>query len=426
MNWLQWYRVRTYVRSSIWILPVFGLVAAALSGPLVFWTDKWIPSKSTFDPGATRELLETLAASMFTLIVFVSSALLLAIQLASAQLTPRVISLFFKDRVTKLALTIFVFTFAFSLAVAVRISDTVPLFAVRVAAYSCMLSVAFFVYMIDHVGKFLRPSGVLRIVASLGRQVIRDIYPQPFEESEAKTSEPGGAGEATRTIISTKTGVVLAVNVRGLVSLAQRHNCLIELVPQVGEFIALEEPLFRILQGGAELPASDLHNSIAVGSERTIEQDPAFAFRIIVDIASKGLSPAINDPTTAVLAIDQIHRLLRMVGLRHLDEGIVRDAQGCIRLMYRTPDWEDFVYLAVTEIRNFGGTSIQISRRLRAMLDNLIHTLPPQRAPILRQELNRLQRSAERNFPELDDRALAGVSDSQGVGGTRETNSQEV
>ena len=96
----------------------------------------------------------------------------------------------------------------------------------------------------------------------------------------------------------------------------------------------------------------------------------------MVDIASKGLSPAINDPTTAVLAIDQIHHLLRNVGSRHLDDERVRDAAGRVRLVYRTPAWEDFVQLAVTEIRHFGGESIQIARRLRAMLENLIQTLP--------------------------------------------------
>lgn len=86
-------------------------------------------------------------------------------------------------------------------------------------------------------------------------------------------------------------------------------------------------------------------------------------------------------------------------------------------MVYRTPDWEDFVYLAVTEIRQFGGTSIQIARRLRAMLENLTEVLPPERAALLLGELELLRRSAGRSFPEPEDQALAGVSDLQGVGG---------
>jgi uncharacterized membrane protein len=141
------------------------------------------------------------------------------------------------------------------------------------------------------------------------------------------------------------------------------------LVPEVGDFVAAGDPLFRIFDGGQDIPAERLHKTVALGQERTLEQDPMYAFRIIVDIASKALSPAINDPTTAVLAIDQIHHLLRAVGSRNLAEGHVPDRTGQVRLVYRTPDWEDFVHLAVTEIRQYGRESIQIMRRLRAMLE---------------------------------------------------------
>jgi uncharacterized membrane protein len=103
-----------------------------------------------------------------------------------------------------------------------------------------------------------------------------------------------------------------------------------------------------------------------------------------VDIAAKALSPAINDPTTAVLALDQIHRLLRSVAKRRLDTGRVHDAAGTLRLVFRTPDWEDFIGLAVTEIRHYGRESIQVVRRMRAMLQNLIDSVPPQRVPLLR------------------------------------------
>src|SRR5262249_38774789 len=149
-----------------------------------------------------------------------------------------------------------------------------------------------------------------------------------------------------------------------------------EMVPQVGDHVAAGDPLFRIFKGGAALPETSLRDSIAVGQERTLEQDPTFAFRILVDVALKALSPAINDPTTAVLALDRIHHLLRVVGNRHLDTGQIRDDKGRLRLVSRTPDWEDFVCLAVTEIRHFGGNSIQVVRRLNAMLESLIQALP--------------------------------------------------
>ena len=148
-----------------------------------------------------------------------------------------------------------------------------------------------------------------------------------------------------------------------------------------------------------------------------MEQDPTFAFRIVVDIASKALSPAINDPTTGVLALDQIHRLLRTVAGRQLDTGRVNDGAGKLRLAYRTPDWEDFVSLSVTEIRHFGRESIQIVRRMRALLENLIKVVPPQRAALLRAELDLLSRGVDHDFRDPEDRVRAASADSLGVGG---------
>jgi uncharacterized membrane protein len=420
MTWMQRYRVRHYIANSIWIWPAVGMVVALAAVRFVHWLEGLLRWESAFHPDAARAVLGTLAASMFTFIVFVSSALLVAVQLASAQLTPRIIAIVFRDPVTKLSLTVFVFTFTLSLAALVRVAASVPPLTAELAAFSCLLSLGVFLYLIDHVGKALRPSGALQSVARLGREVIENVYPRRLTgstEAPPSTADFPSPGETPACVIANPhDGVVLAFDIRGLVALTESAGCVIEMVPQVGDLVAAGDPLFRVYGSGTLPPSRALCQSVAVGQERTLEQDPALVFRIMVDIASKGLSPAINDPTTAVLAIDQIQHLLRAVGTRCLDEGQVRDAAGRPRLVYRTPDWEDFVHLAVTEIRQFGRDSIQIIRRLRAMLENLIETLPPARVVLLREELSLLNRLAER-FSDPEDRALANVGDFQGVGG---------
>jgi uncharacterized membrane protein len=379
--------------------------------------------QAEFNADSARAVLGTLAASMFTFVVFVCSALLVAVQLASAQLTPRIIGIVFRDPVTRLSLTLFVFAFSVSLAALVRISDAVPLLTGRLAVYSCLASMGVFLYLIDHVGRVLRPSGALRIVGRLGCGVIENVYPRLLGEGQESLGASGERAkrEGTSTVMvrSPSDGTVLAFDIAGLVALARKADCVIELVPQVGGFVAVGDPLFRVF-GSAAPPVGSLCESVAIGMERTVEQDPAFAFRILVDIANKGLSPAINDPTTAVLVIDQIQHLLSTVGRRRLDDGRVSDAAGKLRLIYRTPNWDDFVHLAVTEIRQFGAGSIQVMRRLRAMLEKLVATLPPTRLDLLQKELSVLQRLTERTFLEPEDRALAGMSDAQGVGGAPE------
>ena len=419
MNWLQRYRIRLYLRNSLWILPALSIPVALVTVALLTRYERAIGSQVNISPETGRAIMGTVAASTFTLVVLISSALLVAVQLASAQLTPRLIALVYRNPYRKLAFALFVFTFTFSIGVLVRIEDTVPRLAGYAAAYGFLLNLALFILFIDSIGKALRPSAAVRLVGLAGREVIRAVYPLPLKEDSKAPRPLKALGDGQPRIVrNTVDGAVLAFDMKGLVALAQASNCLIELVPEVGDSIAASDPLFRIYHGGDDLTDSTLRNSVAIGGERTLEQDPMFAFRIIVDIASKALSPAINDPTTAVLAIDQIHHLLRDIGQRYLAEGQERDRVGRVRFIYRTPNWEDFVQLGTTEIRQYGRDSIQVQRRLRAMLKNLIDTLPERRAPVLRKELVLLTKLSQRAFLDLDDQTLAESGDLQGIGGS--------
>ena len=421
MSWIHRYYVREYLASATWIAPLASMLLGLFAARMTWQLDVSMGWYSPLPAEAVRGTLSTLAGVVFTLIVFISSALLIALQLASAQLTPRFIALIIQDRIVQYSLSLFVFTFAFLLTVMIRIDTVVPLVTARVASYSSVVSLGVFLVMTHYVARSLRPSAALRRVALVGREVIEGVYPRPLPRAaspSAGTIAEEPLGECTQVVTSVRDGSVQAFDVGGITSLAQSAGCVLALVPQVGDFIARGDPLFRVYgNGGAAADASSLRRSVAIGQERTMTQDPTFAFRIIVDIAAKALSPAINDPTTAVLALDQIHRLLQLVGTRSLADDRVRDSAGRLRLVFRTPNWEDFVRLAATEIRHFGGESIQIVRRLRAMHEHLIHTLPEERTTQLRHELMLLDNTAVRCFADVEDQSLANVGDLQGIGG---------
>jgi len=215
-----------------------------------------------------------------------------------------------------------------------------------------------------------------------------------------------------------RSAIVLAVNLKALVAAAQKADVVIELVPRVGDFMATGQPLFRLHGEAGSIDDDRLRELVAFGPERTIEQDSTFAFRIIVDIAIKALSKAINDPTTATLAIDQLQRLLRVVGNRHLHTDEILDGSGQLRVIFRTPDWEDFVKLTFSEIRLYGAENFQIARRLRAMIENLVQTLPEYHRPALHDELVLLDLALEKLYALPQDLALARIPDLQGLGGS--------
>jgi uncharacterized membrane protein len=419
MSWLTRQRVQLYLRNSMWLMPSISIVIALVFVRILHRIEVAFDLHSKFGRDIGIVVLGTIAGSTFTLVVVFASAILVAVQLASAQLTPRIISLVYRTGIRKFSLSLFVFTFTFSVAAMLRLGETVPMLTGYVAAYTFLFNLVLFIHFIERMGKSLRPSSALQTVGSIGREVIHSVYPRLLSEHDLARTEPLEHIEAKafRTVVNLEDGAVLAFDLKGLMSLAQRSNCIIEMVPAVGDFIAEGDPLFHIYEGGTMIPEETFRNSVAIGAERTMEQDPMFAFRIIVDIASKALSPAINDPTTAVLAVDQLHHLLRDVGKRYLAEGHEKDSAGTVRLIYRRPYWEDFVQLSLTEIRQYGRDSIQVMRRLRAMLEDLIATLPACREPLLTRELSLLLSSSKRVFPDLADQELAGVGDLQGMGG---------
>jgi len=247
--------------------------------------------------------------------------------------------------------------------------------------------------------------------------VIDRVYADPVGEGE--DVRPTITGPARTVPHSGEPGVIQSIDSEGLVARAAAAGTVIELVPRVGELIATGAPLFRVAgEGGAGIDDSWLQGAVAVGDERTMRQDPAFAFRLLADISAKALSPGVNDPTTSVQALDQIELLLRQIGGRRLTPGARRDETGVPRLLHPVPSWEDFLDLAIDETRHFGEGSVQVTRRLRALLEDLREAVPEPRRAAIDAELELVDASAERAFSDRGDRVSAASRDRQGLGST--------
>ena len=420
MQWNRWYVAKSYLYSALWIVPLVALLLENVVIRLVFvlhsWLD-WIPWFGTTVAGAT-EALNTVESLASAFIVFTFGSLLIVIQVASGQLTPRLIATtLLRNNVIRFMVGLFTFTMMFAVGTGARFDTEVPRFAVTIAWVLGIASIAAFFFLIDYTARSLRPVSIVQRIGEDGIKVIENVYPEISGTTEIAPTQ-GSVNANARTVDHLgRSAIVLAVNLELLVGIARRAGGLVEFVPRVGDFVATGNPLFRLYGDAARIDDSKLRAQVAFGPERTIEQDLTFAVRVIVDIAIKALSPAINDPTTAVLAIDQLHRLLHLVGARHLHDDLVHDLEGVPRLIFRTPNWEDFVTLTFREIRLYGAGNFQVARRLRAMINNLQEILPASRQPALQGELDLLNRVLEGLYPFAEDLALARQPDLQGLGG---------
>jgi uncharacterized membrane protein len=420
LTWSRLYRATSYARSALWIVPLVAVLIVMIVGPIIRVIDRATDWRLlNLGVHGAEALYQTVITLTLSFVVFTFGSLLVAIQIAGGQLTPRIIATtLLRDNVVRYSVGLFVFALVFSVTSLNRLEDHVLQIGVFLCAGLGVLCLATFLFLIDYAARLLRPGSILAKVSGDGLAVITSVYPDPLgdEGDEAVSLEP--LPESPRRVVAHvgNSQVVLAVDLRALMITARRTRGIIEFVPHVGDFVAVGEPLFVLYGGATAADDSKLRDAVALGPERTMEQDPLFSLRILVDIALKALSPAINDPTTGVLAIDQIHRLLRAIGRRRLHGDVLTDGLGKPRVLYRTPDWEDFVHLSCTEIRACGAGNMQVARRLRALLENLIDALPRHRRRALEDERDRLDKVLETLYPLPADLALARIGDTQGLG----------
>lgn len=421
LTWNRIFRVVSYTKSSLWIVPIIAILLELITVRVLHVLNAYIlwPLDGLGLPGA-EATLQTIITLTLSFMVFTFGSLLVAIQIAGGQLSPRIIATtLLRDNVVRYSVGLFIFTLLFAVSTLSRTEKAVHQLPLLVAAILGFICLAAFLYLIDYASRLLRPVSIIGRVGKMGLDVIQSVYPHPTMGPPTRAAADRLTGAAERTLLQQgEAEFILAVNVEALVAEARVNDCVIEFVPRVGDFIGTGEPLFALYGGSGHVDDRKLRAAVAFGPERTMEQDPTFSFRILADIALKALSPAINDPTTAVLSIDWLHRLLRLVGRRHLHDDEVHDNTGRLRLILRTPKWDDFVHLSFTEIRHCGAGNVQVARRLRAAIEDLLRTLPGHRQPPLRRELDLLDRTTQSCYRFPEDLALARIPDLQGLGGT--------
>jgi uncharacterized membrane protein len=423
MEWRTRYLLKSYLRSSMWLTPLAAYLVSLVLIRILGWMDERLQWQWAWhiEVAAVQNLLQMLVAAMLSFIVFTFSSLLVAVQIASAQLTPRIIATtLLRDNTIRFIAALFVLSFVFDLGLLARTQTTVLYVPLTVSIALTLSSIGAFLYLMDYAARLLRPISIVRNIGEAGLKVVEEVYPVKIAGHHTPTLHPPVLGKPSHEMFHRrKSAIILAINFDTLRLEAERTGSVVECVNRVGDFVPTGESLFRLYGGAGAAKDPKLRAAIAMGPERTIEQDATFALRVIVDIAIKALSSAINDPTTAVLAIDQLHRLLRAVGRRHLHDDVIRDTAGNLRVIYRTPDWDDFVQLSCREIRLYGAANFQVARRMRAMLENLQQALPEARGPALRKELDLLDRTLARLNLLPDDLALAQTPDLQGLGASR-------
>ncbi|RNL73476.1 DUF2254 domain-containing protein [Streptomyces sp. I6] len=364
----------------------------------------------------TRTIITTVSAAMMTFIGVVFSISLVAVQMAAGNLTPRIVRIFIRSRISKLTFSVFLATFLLSLLVLTsydseadpRDVTTVPLVQSALTVVMVGLSLVLFIAYVTQTLQLMKIGPVVERInkASLGgvaRMPAQGPDGEPLAPEIARMSHQGDAG------------VLRDVHIARLVRVARRNGVVLRLIPRIGDHVVPGTPVLAV--HGPRVPArSALRYSVSIGIERTFHQDLGFGLRQLSDIALRALSPAVNDPTTAVQCLDRIVEFLAAVAARPLGAVHHRDRKGVVRLVQDVPGWTDLVDLGLTEIRRCAPTSPQVSRRMLAGIDDLLRLVPDDRRTPLVRHRELLVQAVERTLPEAAERAFALRPDRQGIG----------
>jgi uncharacterized membrane protein len=382
--------VREWVSERFWVVPTALLAAGLAVGVVVSRADS-IPGVDRVGgglpvrAGSAEALLGIIAASMLTFVGVVFTITLVALQLASAQLSPRVIRTFVRSGITKLAFGLFLATFAYAIIVIVvegaSSRASVLRLAVTLGVLFVLASLVVFVIYVTATMRLLQVSWVVTVVADETRRVLARERPLAASYLTAAAPQVDQDPRVVRLKAERddgsggQFGVILGVDRGRLVQLGQQYDCLLQLLPKVGEYLPIGASLVAV-RGGAGPPEDTVRGCVHLGRSRTMYQDPLFGIRQLVDVASQALSPAVNQPTTAVIVIDRLEELLLRIARRPQPTGFFVDTDGVVRLMNPEPTWAETVDLAFTEIAIYGASSPAVIRRLAAAYDQLQRSVP--------------------------------------------------
>jgi uncharacterized membrane protein len=339
----------------------------------------WIPTTlfpSHRDPGVAQLILSNIATAIMTVVSIVFAILLMTLTLASTQFSPRILISFVRDRTTQWTLGVFLGTFSYCMA-ALPAARTlphpfVPVVTVTGAMVLAVICVSWLIYFINHISISISVNHIVDRIARETELVIDEFMPHsrgPFPLSERSEMF---ATQHAAAILNRKSGYIRYVDLDRLIALATAYGICVRLERRVGQFVPEGVPLARVSKPERLAADRTLHllAALDIGPTRTMQQDIEFGIIQIVDIALRAMSPAINDPSTAITCVDQLSRIMIKWISRVPPPSHYYAPPHVLRLVVPWMTFDDLLDTAFEQIRHYAAADVAVSLRLmRAFSD---------------------------------------------------------
>ena len=415
-------RLRLLLRSALYamrggflIRPFLIALALGAAGAILSSAEEYTPALNLWipqvlfpahqDPQVALSILVGIASSIMTVVSIVFAILLMTLTLASTQFSPRILVSFVRDRATQWTLGVFLGTFSYCMAALPAVRSLpqpyVPVLTVLIAMALALVCVGWLIFFINHISRSISVNHIVDRIAGETLLVIDQLMPHPRGSYERSDQAPPPREGRERIILSRKSGYVRFVDVAFLVDCAKSFGIQITLDRRVGHFVPAGVPIIRIVDAGRVTPEREgrLLNAIDIGPTRTMQQDVEFGIIQIVDIALRAISPAVNDPTTAINCIDQLCRIMIVWTSRAAPASRRYAPPYVLRVVIPWISFDGLLDTAFEQIRHYGKTDIAVSLRLLRAFDDMVLAGVSQKE--LRSLIDRARRVVEGCEPNL-------------------------
>ena len=392
----------------------FGTAGAVLSSAEEYAHElnAWIPAvlfPAHQDPQVALTILSGIAGSIMTVVSIVFAILLMTLTLASTQFSPRILVSFVRDKATQWTLGIFLGTFSYCMAALPAVRSLpepfVPALTVLIAMLLALVCVGWLIFFINHIARSISVNHIVDRIAGEAELVIDELMPHPRGSYEGSQQPAASREGRERVIVSRISGYIRFVDVLFLFDCAKSFGVQITLDRRVGHFVPAGIPLIRVIDAGRVTPEREarLLSAIDIGPTRTMQQDVEFGIIQIVDIALRAISPAVNDPTTAINCIDQLARVMIVWASRAAPPTYLHAPPHVLRLVIPWIGYEGLLDTAFEQIRHYAKSDIAVSLRLlRAFDDMFVAGASATARGSLIERARRVVEGCERQLPEND------------------------
>ncbi|MGO8831797.1 MAG: DUF2254 domain-containing protein [Roseiarcus sp.] len=407
------------LRGGFLIRPLVIALLLGAAGAILSFAEEYLPGLDVWipavlfpphqDPQVAQTILAVIAGSIMTVVSIVFAILLMTLTLASTQFSPRILVSFVRDRTTQWTLGIFLGTFSYCMAALPAVRSTprpfVPVVTVLVAMLLALLCVGWLIFFINHISRSISVNHIVDRIAGETESVIDELMPYARGAYEPPEHAAPFLKARERFLVSGKSGYIRFVDVPYLVECAKSYGVQIVLQRRVGQFVPAGVPIMQVFEAGRVTPEREarLLAAFDIGPARTMQQDVEFGVIQIVDIALRAISPAVNDPTTAINCIDQLSRMLIYWSSRAPPQTYLHGPPSVLRVAVPWIDFEGLLNTAFEQIRHYSQSDVAVSMRLIRAYDDMIVARPParERESLLRRA-RRVIEGCETQLPETD------------------------